>query len=141
MTRRSMTMTITHPRSTAGRGTTSAPSGLTLRDQAATIFVGLETLIVAAVLGEWGWPGLGSARGGILAAGALGLGACIVGAQLDEETSWRSGFIALAAILGTGAVGLLVAGLVTGSKELLVAFVVLNVTLWIVTTARHALER
>ena len=133
-------MTITHGGPATHRpARATKPAGLTWRDQAAMVLVGTSTFVVVAVTSDWNWPLLGSVRSGILGAGLLGLAGCIVGAKLDPG-SFRSSFVKTAAALGVAALALIIAGLVTGSEVVLIWLAVVNVGLWILATARHALE-
>ena len=113
---------------------------LTWRDAVATAIVIAIGVVVFAVVGEWGWPLLGSVAAGSAAVLALGLAACIVGGSDMGAFSMHDPMLARSTILGAGAFVLAIAGMITGSETV---FVILGVTvgvLWVVTTLRHAIE-
>jgi hypothetical protein len=63
---------------------------------------------------------------------------CIVGGGTLESDSFRSPIVGFASFLGTGALVLIVVGLVTGTRTPFVLLAVDTGLLWIVSTLRHA---
>lgn len=113
--------------------------GLGYRDAVAT-FIGIAAGIAFwAAYHDWGWPALGSTREGIGVLAALGVAMCAAGANLPAP--WVPGpFVTTASILGSASLGVVIAGLISGSDAFLVALAALIGLLWIVTTTRHAMD-
>ena len=108
------------------------------RDGAATILTALMVAIAVAVISGWDWPLVGSERAAVGALGLIGIATCVVGG--GSMTAFKGPFIAVASVLGTAALGLVIAGLVTGSETILVVLTVDIVALWLVATMRHSIE-
>jgi len=110
--------------------------GLTAKDAFTTLLAGLTILVALATTQGWGWPLLGSYRGGVVVLGVLGIAAgCGYSAK---SWSFRSPFIGLGSLLGFAAMVLLVGGLIAGTETWFVALAVDLLALWFVATLRHA---
>jgi hypothetical protein len=120
---------------------------LTWKDAAATAFGGFAVLTYAAVTRGWGWAGLSSYRTGALVLGLLGLAMCAVGGQLavDDEGlpdpqgkfDIKNPWTAFMSILGTGALGLTIAGSITGSTTVFMMLGLDILVLWALATLHH----
>ena len=113
---------------------------LTWRDAVATALVIAMGAVVFAVLGEWGWPLLGTVAAGSGVLLAMGLAACIVGGSDMGQFSMHDPMLADSTILGVLAFVLSIAGMITGSETLFVVFAVTVGVLWLIATLRHALK-
>ena len=118
---------------------------LTWRDGAETALAGLVVVIALAVTDDWGWPLLGSARAGVVALAIVGQTMCVVARTPSVVEAWlasprKDPGIAIAAVLGALALGLVIAGLIVGTDAVLLALAFTLVTLWAVTTSIHAVE-
>lgn len=113
---------------------------LTWRDAVATALVIAMGAVVFAVLGEWGWPLLGTVAAGSGVLLAMGLAACIVGGSDMGQFSMHDPILAGSTILGVLAFVLAIAGMITGSETAFVVLALAIGTLWVLATLRHALE-
>ena len=111
---------------------------LTRNDLAATISAIGVTLVTLAVLGEWGWPLLGSVRTGAAAVLLVSMGMCAAGNASAGAPSMRDPYVRFMA--GTGVAILLAAvlAMVTASETWLVVETALVLAMWLVSTVRHA---
>jgi hypothetical protein len=114
---------------------------LTWRDAAATVLGGVALMLFLAVTGGWGWPLLGSTRMGVLALGMVGLAMCIAGGDPTVAGTAKSPASVVATALGGLAMALVIAGVISGSRSVLVALGLDMVALWLLTTTRHAFVR
>ena len=110
----------------------------TRKDLGATILAVGVTLIALAVLGEWGWPLLGSVRIGAVAVLVLSMGMCATGNVSSGDVSMRDPYVRFMAgfgvvILAAGAVAI-----ITASELWLAIETTLVVAMWAISTGRHA---
>ena len=109
---------------------------LTRKDATATLLTLLVVLTYAASYEGWNVPLVGDsvrwATAVILVFGALTCG--------QGERTGMSPYTWIATLLGTLALALGVAALVTGSLTVLAVLVAVDVVLWMLATGRHALQ-
>jgi hypothetical protein len=120
---------------------------LTWRDGLTALLAVLIAVVAIAVLQQWNWPLLGSYRAGMVAIGVIGLAMCGVGGYQFWNAAFerpgsilRDAFLILGLVLGLAATTVLVIGLITGTQAPFVWMVALIGALWVVATARHAVE-
>ena len=136
-----MQATQTRPSSTMpvqSSGVAPVEKGLTSHDAVATAIGLFAGIVVYAKVQGWDWPFLGSYRSGVVVLTVLGFAMCATGATI---TSMKGPFVATAAAVGVVALGIAVAGVIAGSKELFVALAATIAVLWAIATTRHALGR
>lgn len=112
---------------------------LTRNDLVAAISVLGVALVTLAVLGEWNWPLLGSLRSGAAAVLLVSIGMCAVGNADAGQPSMRDPYVRSMAGIG---VAILIAGVVafiTGAEVWLLVESGLVLTMWVISTVRHAL--
>lgn len=109
------------------------------RDGMAGVFVALAGALYLAAARGWDWPAVGTNKGAAVAIGALGILACTVDRKGLESTfaKWDPMGIVLVAV-GVAALGLTVAGVVTGSLGVLAVLTATIALQWLLTVARHA---
>jgi hypothetical protein len=112
---------------------------LTWRDGVETVLAGLAVAVVFAVTQGWNWPLLGSVGAGVVVLGVIGWTMCIFSGS--TTSSMKDPFTIVMSVLGSGALVLLVVGLITKSEAVLVALAVVTVVMWLVSTTAHALTR
>jgi hypothetical protein len=113
---------------------------LTWRDGVATLFAALVGLTALAVTQSWGWPLLGSYRAGIVALALVGVPMCLIGGYAFWDSPafkhpaliLRDPFLIATSTLGFVAVGLIVAGLVSGTQAPFVGLAGVMGILWII---------
>ena len=109
------------------------------KDLGATALVGISVATVWANAAGADGPIVGSVRLSALLAMALGVAACVAGAQPSQTDApaFRTWHDRLGAILGglSGVAGLV--AVIFGSQPALVAYGVIVALLWAVTTLRH----
>src|SRR5215831_11250150 len=116
---------------------------LTWRDAVSAVFMAAIVAVYLAFLGGTHLWLISSARGTTAAVLVLGLTVgCALGAAgirfgAAEPVAVRV-YLTFVSLLGTAALAVAVAGLVTGSTLALAALVALTVSLWVVSTVRHA---
>jgi hypothetical protein len=120
-------------------GGKETPMRLTWRDGVETVLAGLAVAVVFAVTQGWNWPLLGSVGAGVVVLGAIGWTMCILGGSTTSVPSMKDPFTIVMSVLGSGALVLLVVGLITKSEAILVALAVVTVVMWLVSTTAHAL--
>ena len=105
---------------------------LTRKDVAATFFAALAVVVAVAAYEGWDVPLIGSShRFAVAAVGLLGIAACACGSpDRGVRTTALSG-------LGTVALALVLAGLVSGAPTLILMLAVVIAVLWALTTVRH----
>lgn len=120
---------------------------LTWRDGLTTALAALVAVVAVAVLQQWDWPLLGSYHAGIVAVGVIGLAMCGVGAYqfwnaaVERPSAiLKDAFLILGVVLGLTATTVLVIGLIDGTRTQFVWMVAAIGALWVVATARHAVE-
>jgi hypothetical protein len=133
-------MAMTQPRSGIAPRVAKARSGLDARDAAATSLGIVAAVVVWATLSDQGWFLLEGTRSATAVLGVIGMAMCSVGAKITPGTK-TGPFLVTAYVLGTVAMGLLIAGLVVGSEALFVTLAIDMAVLWVVATTRHALGR
>jgi hypothetical protein len=114
---------------------------LTWRDGVETVLAGLTVAVAIAVTQEWSWPLLGSVGAGVVVLGVIGWAMCIFSGSTTSVPSMKDPFTIAMSVLGSGALALIVLGLVTKSEGVLVALAVVTVVMWLVSTTAHALTR
>jgi hypothetical protein len=93
-----------------------------------------------SVLAGWAWPLLGDVRIGIVALAVIGGIACMFGSPL-ERSYYVDPFGFVTAAVGMGAVAVsVIAGLITGGSQFLLALMLVTGMLWALATVRHAVE-
>jgi len=110
------------------------------RDALSTVILVAGLAMALSVTQGWSWPLLGGVREGIVALGAAGLGACILGSP--RERFYRTdpfGLATMVVVMGALAIAI-VGGLITGSVQYLVALMLVTTMLWALATVRHAVE-
>jgi hypothetical protein len=120
---------------------------LTWRDGLTAVLAVVVAVVAVAVLQQWGWPLLGSYRAGMVALGVIGLAMCGVGGYQFWNTAFdrpgsimKDAFLIVGLVLGVAATTVLVIGLTTGTQAPFVWMVAVIGVLWVVATARHAVE-
>jgi hypothetical protein len=113
---------------------------LTRKDLVATISALGVSLVTLAVLGESGWPLLGGVRTGAVAVLLVSMGMCAVGnAATGEPPSMRDPYVRFMAGVGVAILVAAIVALVTGIETWLLVETTLVVSMWVVSTVRHAL--
>lgn len=112
---------------------------LTWRDGAATILAALVVAVMLALTQAWSWPLLGDYRAGVVTLTILGFTMCSVGLRATDASAFKQPFMVVGSVLGVVALGLVISGLIFATQALFVALAITLLTLWIVTTADHAM--
>jgi predicted ferric reductase len=113
---------------------------LTSKDVLGAALTLAAVMVAAAVVNGWGWPLLGDYRAGTIALAVVGFAMC--GAASDYgDVRWSHPLVIVAAALGTVALGLIVAGLIWATAELVFWLAAVIVALWFVSTVRHLITR
>jgi hypothetical protein len=111
---------------------------LTWRDAAATVLAALVVIVLLALTQAWSWPLLGDYRAGIVALAIIGVAMCAVGTRAADSAAFKQPFMILASVLGAGAIGLVVLGLIFATGAIFVGLGITILTLWALTTLDHA---
>jgi hypothetical protein len=111
---------------------------LTWRDALSTLLVAAGAAVVVPLVGGWDWAPVGSYRLGVVALAVLGQGMCLLGRELKPGMK-ATPYVVLSCALGGAALVLVVAGLVTASRTVLIGLSVTVGALWLLATTRHAL--
>ena len=111
---------------------------LTRNDLVATLAAIGVTLVTLAVIGEWGWPLLGSVRTGAAAVLLLSMGMCAAGNASAGTPSMRDPYVRFMAVAGVAILVAAVVAIVTASETWLVVETALVLVMWLVSTVRHA---
>jgi hypothetical protein len=92
----------------------------------------------------WGWPMLGSYRAGVGVLLVVGYAMCLIGLRGSEIGSAKDlvdgPFMLWALVLGAVALVLVLIGLIVSTAPVFVALAIDLMALWVVATARHAVE-
>jgi hypothetical protein len=112
---------------------------LTRKDLLATLSAIGATLVTLAVLGDWGWPLLGSVRTGAVAVLLVSMGMCAVGnSAAGEPPSMRDPYARSMAGIGVAILVVAIVAMITGAEIWLIAETAMVVGMWLITTLRHA---
>jgi subtilisin family serine protease len=95
--------------------------------------------VTLAVLGEWGWPLLGGVRTGAAAVLLVSIGMCAVGNADAGQPTMHDPYVRTMAGIGVAILAAAVVALITGSEVSLLVETGLVLTMWVVSTVRHAL--
>ncbi len=109
---------------------------LTWKDAAATILVAAILVPYVGYLARGSMPFIHDDRGMAATALALGVATCYAGDLKVMARRWTV-LTVLTALLGTAALGLGIAAVVTAGSGVLAAFIVVVIALWALATARH----
>jgi hypothetical protein len=112
---------------------------LSWKDGVGTLLVGLAGIISYARIKGFDWPILNSWRLGTLALFIVGIASCIVigSGTVPEKNAWTI----TASVLGGVAGGLVLIGLITGSKWAFLALATDILLLWLLTTLDHLIAK
>jgi hypothetical protein len=113
---------------------------LTWRDGVETVLAAATVAIALAVTQAWGWPLLGSVGAGVVVLGAVGWAMCIFSGSRSAP-SMKDPFTATMSVLGSIALILIVAGLITKSEGVFIALAAVTLLMWLASTAAHAFAR
>ncbi|HZD18801.1 MAG TPA: hypothetical protein VE669_11730 [Actinomycetota bacterium] len=111
---------------------------LTWRDGVTTLLAAFVVAVAFAVTQGWDWPLLGSVRAGVGALGIAGIVMCSMGGATMGEDTVKGPYGTVGAVLGVGALALLIWGLVAPADAILVALAIDIVALWLLSTVRHS---
>ena len=111
---------------------------LTRRDLVATLAMVGVVFATLAVLGEWGWPLLGSVRTGAAVVLVLSMGMCGVGNTSDEKVSMEDPYVRFMTGFGLLVLAAAVVAVITAEELWLVVETAMILGMWFVTTLRHA---
>jgi hypothetical protein len=114
---------------------------LTWRDGATTILAGLAVVAVVAAMQGWGWPLLGSIAAAVGVVGAIGWAMCMLGGATGSVPSMKDPFTIAMSVLGSVALVLIIAGVITASEGVLVALAAVIVLMWVASTSAHLIRR
>lgn len=110
---------------------------LSWKDLFTTALAIVIAVALVAKIREYNWTFLGSWETAVASVGFLGL----LMASVDEEDFERfNAWSAVEWLLALAAIGLIIAGLIVGSKVLFVILAADLLTLWVASLARHALS-
>jgi hypothetical protein len=117
--------------------------GLTGKDAVTTVFMGVIVAMYVAYLQGADLPLIASARGTTAAVLILGMvGGCALSSAVEVYAAERSRqlriFGAVASTFGVVALVAALIGLITGSEVALAVLVCATLTLWFISTGRHA---
>ena len=113
---------------------------LTRKDLFATLGAVGVTLATLAVLGESKWPLLRSVRTASAAVLLVSMGMCAVGnAAAGEPPSMRDPYVRFMAAVGVAILVAAIVAIATGTETWLVVETALVLSMWVVSTVRHAL--
>lgn len=113
---------------------------LSWKDAGATALVVVGLSMALSVTQGWNWPLLGGVREGIIALAVAGLGAHFLGEPRERSYFTDPFGLAMVLIVAAALVITIVAGLIVGSVESLVALMLVTTMLWAGATFRHAVE-
>jgi hypothetical protein len=114
---------------------------LTWRDGVTTILAGLAVVAVVAAMQGWGWPLLGSIAAAVGVVGAIGWAMCVLGGATGSVPSMKDPFTIAMSVLGSVALVLIIAGVITASEGVLVALAAVIVLMWVASTSAHLMRR
>jgi predicted ferric reductase len=111
---------------------------LTSKDVIGTGLAVAAVFVAAAVINVWQWPLLGDYRAGTVALAIVGIAMCAAASDYSN-VRWSHPLVLLASALGIAALGLIVAGLIWATAELVFWLAAVIVGLWFVSTLRHVI--
>jgi hypothetical protein len=120
--------------------------GFSWRHAVGTLLVAGAVGVTLSVVYGWNWPLIGDARAGVIALFVLSYPSCLfaqsparMAAAIRRETT-LSPFLVMAAVLGSAALVLMIAGVIMNSVTVLVGSAIVVIAIWVVTTAHRFAE-